>query len=348
MGKSKSSYKRTVKQMFVDKLVTMQRFGVSRNELKKQGLDGEVISSYATYHTYKKCALAYANWLKHNHPEAKSWKKARRFANTYLAEMAARYERGEISAATVKTHAAALNKIFGRQRDDRDFFRAPPMKRSEITRGRSVEAGSGNVELDNFGRGTGLRAFKELEVLLGQTYRTRPQILDLQLKLGAKQKTTGSLNAKEKNLFAAATAALRFKDINDFVFVEKGKGGKMRFAPIVGDHVAEIRDMIMSTPADQRVFAEIPHDTFKTMNEHALRAEYAAAIYHRYARPLDQLPLDRYNKGLDVWYSSQVYVCRRDMAGNHYDRHALGLVAVALGHSYDRVYDVVSHYSYRF
>ena len=350
MGKSKSSYRQTVKQMFIQKLKEMQKAGEgqSRNDLKKKGLDKQVISSFATYETYKKWALDYANWLKNNHPNATSWKKAKRLAKKYVSEKTAKYERGEMSCATVKTLASALNKLFGLQRDDRDFCAAPPMKRSEIKRSRDVEPGSGIEKLDNFGRGTGLRPFKELEAVHGQTHRTRKQILDLQFKLSAKLKATGSLTTKEKNLFEATNAVLRFKDVNDFVYVASGKGGKIRFAPIVGDHVAEIRDMIMSTPADQRVFADIPHSTIESMNEHALRAEYAAAIYHRYARPLDQLPLDRWNKGLQCAYSSQEYVCRGDMAGKHFDRVALGMVAVALGHSYNRVFDVVSHYSYKF
>ena len=84
------------------------------------------------------------------------------------------------------------------------------------------------------------------------------------------------------------------------------------------------------------------------MNEHANRAEYAAMIYHEYARPIDEIPKDRINHGSGKAYSSQVYYARKDMKGRCFDKCALGMVAVALGHSYDRVHDVVSHYAYKF
>ena len=122
----------------------------------------------------------------------------------------------------------------------------------------------------------------------------------------------------------------------------------MRYAPIVGPHMNEIVKKINETPVGKKVWGNVSLDTFKGMNEHANRAEYASTIYHEYARPIDEIPKDKVNRGSGRAYSSQIYYARKDMKGKQFDKMALGMVAVALGHSFDRTHDVVSHYAYKF
>ena len=62
-------------------------------------------------------------------------------------------------------------------------------------------------------------------------------------------------------------------------------------------------------------------------------AEYATAIYKAHARPIDQIPHDRVNKGTGHRYQSQVYTCRKDEAGRKLDKAAMLLCSKALGHN---------------
>ena len=66
---------------------------------------------------------------------------------------------------------------------------------------------------------------------------------------------------------------------------------------------------------------------------HGYRAEYATAIYKAHARPIDQIPYDRVNKGTGHRYQSQVYTCRKDEAGRKLDKAAMLLCSKALGHN---------------
>ena len=251
---------------------------------------------------------------------------------------------GNLSADTVKTDASALHKLYGIHPEDNDFYHAPAMHREDIKRSRTVSTNINNTELTDFGKGTGLRTYKELEGLRGRDYKTKDEIISWKNELERK----ANLSRKEHDQLAACKAALRFADKTHFIIVRNGKGGKLRYAPIVGPHSDEIVKKIKKTPVGKKVWDGISHTTFKNMNEHANRADYAATIYHEYARPIEEIPKDKINRGSGKAYSSQIYYARNDMKGRMFDKVALGMVAVALGHSYDRTHDVVSHYAYKF
>ena len=274
----------------------------------------------------------------------KTLKKARRYVTEYLDMRTAQYLDGRISAATIKTDASALHKLYEIKPEDNDFYHAPKMERTDIRRGRDKTPTIHNAPLMEFGRGTGLRTHKELEVLHGGDYASYDEIASLQEQLDAKK----DLTADEHNQLAACNAALRFTDKQHFVVVRKGKGGKLRYAPIIGPYTDEIVRRIKETPEGHRVWAGISHSMFARMNEHQNRAEYSAWIYREYARPIEKIPKDKVNAGTGKAYASEVYHGRKDMKGTAFDKYALGMCAVALGHSFNRTYDVVSHYSYLF
>ena len=344
MGYKDTKYHKNMHQQLVDVLKDKQAFGISRNYLKSNGLSEDKISSVATYEKYKKSGNAFVAYVEKQHPECKTLKKARRYVTEYLDMRTRQFLDGKISAATVKTDASALHKIYAIKPEDKDFYHAPAMKRTDIKRSRGNVTPTSNTALDEFGKGTGLRTYKELEVLKGGDYATRDEIHAWKNEL--ERKTT--LSRKEHDKLAACKAALRFADKTHFVIVRNGKGGKLRYVPIVGPHTDEIVKKIKGTPVGQKVWGNVSHTTFKYMNEHANRADYAAMIYNEYARPIDEIPNDRINRGSGKAYSSQVYYARKDMKGRCFDKCALGMVAVALGHSYDRTHDVVSHYAYKF
>lgn len=343
-GYKDKKYHKNLRQQTVDKLKEKQAFGVSRNYLKKLGLADDKITSVATYKTYKKACFRFVDYVEKNHPECTTLKKARRYITEYLDMRTEQYQIEKISADTVKTDASALHKLYGIKPEDKDFYHAPTMHREDIKRSRNADTNINNPELAEFGKGTGLRTYKELKVLRGGDYATRDEIQAWKNELESK----GNLNRKDHDKLAACKAALRFVDKTHFIIVRNGKGGKLRYAPIVGPHMNEIVRKIKETPAGQKVWGNVSLDTFKSMNEHANRAEYTATIYHEYARPIEEIPKDRINRGSGKAYSSEVYYARKDMKGRQFDKRALGMAAVALGHSFDRTHDVVSHYAYKF
>lgn len=343
-GYKDTRYHKNMHQQMVDVLKDKQAFGVSRNYLKANGLAEDKISSVSTYQKYKKSGSAFVAYVEKNHPECKTLKKARQYVTEYLDMRTGQFLEGKISASTVKTDASALHKLYSIKPEDKDFYHAPAMKRTEIKRSRGNVTPTSNTALDEFGKGTGLRTYKELEAIRGGDYAKRDDILQWKNELDKKT----NLSRREHDQFAACKEALRFKDKTHFVIVRNGKGGKLRYAPIVGPHTDEIVKRMQETPIGQKVWANVPHSTFKEMNEHANRAEYAATIYHQYARPIEEIPKDRINRGSGKAYSSQVYYGRNDLKGYCYDKIALGMAAVALGHAFDRTYDVVTHYAYKF
>lgn len=63
------------------------------------------------------------------------------------------------------------------------------------------------------------------------------------------------------------------------------------------------------------------------------RAEYATDIYRKYARPIEEIPYDKVNKGTGKRYQSEVYSCRKDEAGKKLDKVAMLVCSKALGHN---------------
>ena len=105
----------------------------------------------------------------------------------------------------------------------------------------------------------------------------------------------------------------------------KGKGGRLRDCPILSMKAVE---RIQSTPAGQNVWGKIP----SRADIHSYRADYCKAIYNIHARPTSEIPMrDR-------------YYCRSDRRGVVYDRHAMRISSMALGHN--RISVIAGHYLY--
>ena len=111
--------------------------------------------------------------------------------------------------------------------------------------------------------------------------------------------------------------------------VRNGKGGRERLSPIIGKNAAQIVERIADTPAEEKVWQHI----HTSADIHAYRAEYATAIYKAYARPIEEIPYDRVNKGTGKRFQGDVYTCRKDEAGKKLDKAAMLLCSKALGHN---------------
>jgi len=126
-------------------------------------------------------------------------------------------------------------------------------------------------------------------------------------------------NLKPENLrFDEATGKYMLVNI-------KGKGGRLRACPILSDRAIE---RIKNTIAGQRVWGKIP----SRADIHSYRADYCRAIYDLHARPLAEIP------------KSDRYYCRGDLKGVVYDKRAMKIASLALGHN--RISVIAGHYLY--
>lgn len=243
------------------------------------------IYSYKTFSTYVEHGANFAKWAKETHG-VRTIDEAKKYVSEYLENQVSR----GLSAYTVKLEAAALAKLYGVS--SRDFgVETPARHRADITRSRGEAVRDKHFseehhkDLVEFCRSTGLRR-KELERLTGNKLIERDGRL--------------------------------------YVYVENGKGGKEREAPVI--HNPDLVRELCERAGSDRVFPKVTGNA----DIHGYRREYASELYGMYARDPRELPRE------------ERYMCRKDQAGVWYDREALRVVSEALGHN--RVDVVAEHY----
>ena len=327
MGRKDKQYSRTLKEQIYDRLTSMLHAGEgqSKKVLKATDSIDDKIFSYNTYHTYKKHCDYFADYIKQNHPECTTLKASKKYVVEWLQHRTASINiRGEpLSAWTIQTERQALSKLYGIKPDDPQFFTAPRRRRVDIKRSRGSVANDkhfserNNSELVEFCKGTGCRR-NILTRLTGKDLYTRVELIE-ELNTTKDVKRQSQIN----------DALSLFPDKEYFLYHSKDKGGKCRFAPIIGEHTDEIVARMQATAPNERVWLHIS----KHADVHGYRGDYASALYKDYARPIKDIPYDRYHSGLKLFYQSEVYVCRKDEAGKKLDRLAMQKCTKALGHN---------------
>lgn len=212
--------------------------------------------------------------------------------------------RRHLSAYTLKLDLSALAKLYGVKSTDFGI-ETPPRLMSNITRSRGTKKSDKHFsELQN-------ADFVEFCKSTG-------------LRRAELQVLRGNMLATDERgrLCIAVTVG--------------AKGGRPRLAPIIGN-VDKIKAM-MDAAGNNKVFDKIPSGA----DIHSYRADYATAVYNRYARPINTIPYDRINKGTGSKYQSEVYVCRGDNKGKRLDKRAMLEASHALGHN--RICVVGEHY----
>ena len=278
------------------------RISESKKEAKKDGTYKQKIFNWSTYKTYQKHSNYFTAWAKETH-DCRTLEQCKPYVSEWLQN---RIDSG-LSASTIKTDASSLAKLYNCSTKDFNI-NTPARLRSEITRSREEVkrdkhfSAKNNKELINFARGTGLRR-GELEQLKGQK--------------------------------------LVWKGQKPYVVVDVNtKGGRHRESPIIGtqEQIRSIVNKIENTAPDQKVWGKVHSGA----DIHSYRREYAQNYYNNIARPIEQIPYDRTNKGSGHKYQSQVYSCRSDLKGTKYDKIAMKEVSLALGHS--RIDIIAQHY----
>lgn len=340
--KNQKKYHKTLHQLAHERLRSMQAFGQSKRADMLRGESGDKIYSYATYETYKKHVGYFLRWIKTAHPEATTLKAAKRHAREWLELRAdAKDENGKYrySAWTVQLEAAALNKLFHVDKADPDRFIPPVRRREDIYRSRETTtrdkhfSKTNNAELIEFCKGTGCRR-NVLKKLEGRDLWSRDRMQEEINNLLA-QNPTARDNA---HLNALQDALTTFPDEDYYIHHRRDKGGRSRFAPIIGPHREEIIARFKDRRPDEKVWEHVS----TAADIHAYRADYATRVYRKHAREYDDIPYDRVNPKTGIKYKSEIYYCRGDEKGRRLDRKAMLKASKALGHN--RVDVIAGHY----
>lgn len=326
MGHKKKGGKngRTLHQQAYDRLVKMQAFGDSKRLDKLENPEdfARKIYSFSTYQTYFKHIKYFIKWLQKEYPEIKTLQKAEKFVPEWLQT---RVDKG-LSAWTIQTEEAALNKLYGIKIDDENRFQPPKRRKENITRSRGKKvrdthfSEKANEELINFCKACGFRR-NVLERLTGSDLYDRAKA---ETALAEAQKTGNEA------LAAALFVGLKtFPEQDYFILHRRDKGGKTRLSPIVGPHKDTVVQRMKATPPHEKVWQYVNSN----FDVHSYRSDYATFIYKQYARPVKQLDYHKKIRCADGKYRSEIYICRGSERGKRLDRRAVGIISIALGHS---------------
>lgn len=249
----------------------------------------------------------YNNYMKHSNYFA-SYCKEKHGCKTieecrhYVDEWLQQRMQMELSTYTIKLEAAALAKLYGCRTTE--FVKTASRKRKNITRSRGTKIRDSHFSESNH---------KELVDFCRSTGLRRAELKVL----------TGD--------------KLKYKDGKYYIIVSRGsKGGKYRESEVIGNVDNVIK--LMNSAGIGKVFEFIPGGA----DIHGYRADYATAVYNKYARKIEDIPYDRYNVGIHCTYQSQVYNCRGDKKGVKLDKLAMEKASQALGHN--RISIIAEHY----
>jgi hypothetical protein len=102
-------------------------------------------------------------------------------------------------------------------------------------------------------------------------------------------KTKALTGQGQADLKALEDALKTFPDETVFLHHRRDKGGRSRYAPIVGPH----REQIIARMRNRKPHEKVWEHVHSAADVHGYRAEYAAQVYRKYARKYDDIPYDR-------------------------------------------------------
>lgn len=322
-------------QQAYDKLTSMLALGRSKIADKHEEGINKYIYENDTFETYWKHIKYFVNYVKKTHPECTKLKDARKYVNEWLEYRVSK----DYSAWTINTEAKALGKLYQITPESKGYFLCPTRHKEDIKRSRNKNGKYSArfdeqkyAELVNFSRHTGLRKDKCLTKIENNCLFTIEDI-DKELERLKNEKSIES----NRKLLTAMNDTKSFKE-KWFIKV-KGKGGRIRFAPILDDN-EQVINKIRNTYTGNKVWPskQIP----KNFDCHGCRRKYAQDLYHKYARDVSTLPKYYYDEKGKKHLSC--YFKRGEDKGVALDKQALSLVSIALGHGKKRFTTVADNY----
>lgn len=292
------------------KLVSMLEAGSNRSrhedKICLEDLTKDKIYSFVTYKNYRRSCNRFVDWIKKSHPEIRNLHSVKiDHVDEYLQTLIDEKK----SAATISSYKAALAKLL--QVSSQDFIATPQVLRADITRSRGPAIRDKHIakETENFyatfTKAIGARR-SEMQELRG----TDLVFKDLKIEIDGKTKIVKSY---------------------PHVLIRNGKGGKRRFAPILGKNKKETQEIVkvFQKAGKKKAIGRLPNH----YDNHSYRAFYAKRWYKVLARPIREIE-DR----------SQIYFCRAERKGDAFDKEAMKHVSQYLGHS--RIDVIARHYLY--
>lgn len=211
--------------------------------------------------------------------------------------------RRELSAYTQKLEASALAKLYGCS--TKDFVQTTARHRADITRSRGEKIRDSHFSEEK-----------------------NADFVEFCRSTGLRRAELNALTGDK----------LIYRNGELYIIVSDGsKGGRFRYAPVLSRGV-EVVKRIMHRAKNGKVWDKLPNGA----DIHSYRADYATELYNSLARPIDQIPYDRINKGTGRKYQSEVYHFRKDRKGEKLDKVAMLATSRALGHN--RISVVGEHY----
>lgn len=118
MGHKDTKYRKSLNQQAYVKLVSMQAFDENEAEAIANGTAENKIFSVYTYKTYWEHIKYFLKYIKANHPEITTLKKARRYIPEWLQS---RLDQN-LPTQTIQIEAKALAKLYGIKQGDKDYL----------------------------------------------------------------------------------------------------------------------------------------------------------------------------------------------------------------------------------
>lgn len=297
MGRwDKKKQKNTLNDDIYKELLNMYQNGKGRSRNEDKNIPGATknrIYSTSTYEGYKRQCRRFSKWLKKEYPEIKHLKDVKiEHVNKYLETMIEE----ELSASSISTAKAAIAKIL--HVSSEEFIKTPERYRKDIKRSRNSVKRDKNIS-------------KETE----KKYA----------------KLTSAIGGRRREMEAIKGTDLKFnKQGTPFVYIKNGKGGKKRFAMIVGETKEETEEIIQifKQAGKLNICSKLPSN----FDNHFYRGVYTKRVYNKIARPEEKLP------------DKQKYIMRKDRAGEVLDRRAMEITSRNLGHN--RIDIIARHYLY--
>lgn len=307
-----------IKVQISERFNEITRYGVSRDDLKKWGNDDRFITSSRCRHTYQNQMNNLFEWCRNRKFRIKHTDDMKQYCQLYINWM---IQEG-YSASTQKTFSSAVNKFYG----DDLMLQTQKRFRSDITKNRNPVKSlkkfnpEKNWQLVNFCQHTGLR----------RSELTRSRI----------QNEAAEYSIEECQQLNLKGVCLIEKDGDYYIHNVIGKGGKHRDVRILNNDLFVLDHLRYLSDGDHlfnNVHAHCP--------VHRYRSEYAKNMYKLVCSELPSII--KGERMIDYKGSNRPreYICRSDKAGEVYDRKALEITDLYLGHN--RPDELVQSYFYK-
>jgi len=333
MGRNDKRYSIPLEKQAYNKLKSMICFGESKKKAKLDGTMKYKIFSISTFKSYKNKVEMFCKYVEDNYPKCTTLAAAEKYVNEWLEYRASL----NLSAWTIQLEAKALGKLYCIRPEDENYFNPPFRKRSDIKRSRypakrdELFNEEKNAKLIAYCKATGQRR-SEVEKAKPEDLITKDEI----------EKEIAHLSSQKPSIEIVNRLTILYdtRYFNETYYLyTKGKGGRERIAPIVGNDANEIAKSIKELKGVKK---HIWNKVSEYADIHSYRSDYANAIYKEYARDLNDIPKDKVKGGINQVYQSDVYCCRNDRKGERFDKQAMLVCSKALGHS--RIEVVANNY----